>query len=651
VKQPQPREKALAKLEQKTARFEYAGAPKVKDQKKHNDKSKTSSKPTPSSSSVAGNKVPTGDRKTDLTIHESHTAEQLNKMSQKYKESLRQAEAAANFKKSLSVSEKKPAQASKASSSQPAVDLQPNEPPVTKQKPKQLATLTEKRQTIKDKIKQNSEPSAQDWQAFQLRASKVTEEYWEMMKGSRPRLNLVVVGHVDAGKSTLVGHLLFKLGQINSKQMHRYEVDSQRSGKSSFKFAWAMDETDEERARGVTIDIALTKFETAHKDIVILDAPGHVDFIPAVITGAAQADAALLVVDATRGEFETGFTSGGQTREHTLLVRSLGVKSLVVVVNKMDTVDWDPHRFDDIVEQLKPFLKQVGFNLKEDVQFVAVSGLTGENLIDRRQESLKRGSSHPQLEGTSSQLDKCASLVEAIDCMKAPERMLDKPTRLCVTDVFRGMSSGVHLGGKLISGKLEPKQKLLLLPQTEMCELKSIESRFDSSSSSSSSKGLNSSRAFAGDIVSLTCTGIDMSKFFRGSVLCDPQIPCSVTNRFQARIVMFQTANTILIKGSPIEVHINGSYESGEVRKLISLLNKNTGELIQNRPRCVAQNGSAIIQLKLERVVCCELYENNRELGRFMVRSYGRTVAAGLITKIRRAKVKKSGATKMKSKG
>lgn len=510
---------------------------------------------------------------------------------------------------------------------------------------KQLATLTEKRLSLKQKLKQKSEPSAQDWELFKLKALQTTKEYNELVKCSRTRLNLVVVGHVDAGKSTLVGHLLYKLGHVTKKQMHRNEVDSQRSGKASFKFAWALDETSEERARGVTIDIALTKFETSQKDVILLDAPGHVDFIPAVITGAAQADAALLVVDATRGEFETGFQAGGQTREHTFLVRSLGVKSLIVVVNKMDNVDWSWSRFMDIADQLKPFLKQVGFNLKEDVQFVAVSGLLGDNLIERRQDVLKRQSSHPQLEealdiGSDLSESSQPSLLQAIDRMKPPDRMVDKPTRVCVTDVFKGMSGGVFLGARVIAGKIEPKQKLLLLPPNELCDIKQVEVRDDKSTHG----------AFAGDIITAVATGIDMQKYYRGCILCDPVIPCNVTNRFQARVIMFQNINTILIKGTPIEVHINGSFESGEVRKLISLLNKSSGELIQKKPRCIARNAAAIIQIRLSRVVCCELYESNKDLGRLMVRSYGKTIAAGLITKIKAPKVSKGGKSKMESK-
>lgn len=656
----------MAKDEQSTARFEYSGKPQKRQNKSDKASQQQGKQAASQTSSVQQNKTTAAStskstKPSDITVQAHFTADQLDKMSKKYKETLG-AEAnesvsnksSVKFAQMISTSSQKPntsgnsSKTAKQSSASNEHKAKPKSNVLTTNKtnqaPKQLATLTEKRQSLKQRLKHNAEPTAQDWEAFRLRALQTTKEYSELMKGLRPRLNLVVVGHVDAGKSTLVGHLLYKLGQVTSKQMHRNEVDSQRSGKASFKFAWALDETDEERSRGVTIDIALTKFETPQKDVVLLDAPGHVDFIPAVISGAAQADAALLVVDATRGEFETGFQSGGQTREHTFLVRSLGVKSLIVVVNKMDNIDWNWGRFSEIVEQLRPFLKQVGFNLKDDVQFVPVSGLTGDNLSERRQDKLLRQSSHPQLEaaalagGLNSK--KLPSLLEAIDQMKQPERMVDKPTRVCVTDVFKGMSSGVFLGAKVISGKIEPKQKLLLLPPGELCEIKQVEVRDNRSTNG----------AYAGDIITTSAIGVDMDKFYRGCILCDPVIPCHATNRFQARIIMFQNACTILIKGTPIEVHINGSYECGEVRKLISLLNKKTGELIQRKPRCVAQNSSAIIQLKLSRVVCCELYEDNKDLGRFMIRSYGKTIATGLISKIKPAKVSKSGRTKMKSK-
>lgn len=635
MKKQAPKSNLPAKDSQATARYTYNGK----------SSSKGNSTPSTSRASESSNE-PTSkkSRAKDLTIREDCTADQLELLSKKYKESLKIEAKKMPTTGTKAVAPKPTTGSSNLVPANKANDTgsksQKKEQQSTTRpgKPKHLTTLTEKRQNLKKQLKRSAEPSTQDRETLKKQALQTTREYNEFAKSSRPRVNLVVVGHVDAGKSTLVGHLLYKLGQINNKQMHRFEVDSQRSGKASFKFAWAMDETAEERARGVTIDIALTQFETTHRDVVLLDAPGHVDFIPAVISGAAQADAALLVVDATRGEFETGFNAGGQTREHTFLVRSLGVKSLVVVVNKMDNVGWSWGRFSDIKDQLNPFLKQAGFDVNKQVQFVVCSGLTGENLTERRIDKTLKASSHPQLEGDGGNWSEVPSLLEAIDKIPEPERAVDKPTRVCVTDVFKGMSSGVFLGGKVVGGKVECKQKLVLMPTSENCEIKSVELN--------DRKG---NRAFAGDIVTIVSTGIEMNQYYRGCMLCDPLIPCHVTNRFQARIIMFQNASAILLKGSQVEVHINGTFESGEVRRLISLLNKNTGELIQNKPRCVAKNASAIVQFKLGRVVCCELYEDNKDLGRFMIRAYGKTIAAGLITKIRSPKLDKN-KTKMKSK-
>jgi elongation factor 1 alpha-like protein len=168
--------------------------------------------------------------------------------------------------------------------------------------------------------------------------------------------------------------------------MHKYEQESRKLGKQSFMYAWVLDETGEERNRGITMDVGRSQFETKTKHVTLLDAPGHKDFIPNMISGAGQADVALLVVDATRGEFETGFDFGGQTREHALLVRSLGVTQLAVAINKLDTVSWSKERFDEISQKLKTFLKQAGFR-EGDVTFVPCSGLTGQNLTSKPTEN------------------------------------------------------------------------------------------------------------------------------------------------------------------------------------------------------------------------------------------------------------------------
>uniref|UniRef100_A0A0N5A9U3 Tr-type G domain-containing protein n=1 Tax=Syphacia muris TaxID=451379 RepID=A0A0N5A9U3_9BILA len=201
-------------------------------------------------------------------------------------------------------------------------------------------------------------------------------------KDAKPLINFVIVGHVDAGKSTLIGHLMYMMGYVDNKTLHKYKQEASKTGKASFAFAWVLDETQEERERGVTMDIARTCFDTPHRRIIILDAPGHKDFIHNMIAGAGQADAGLLVANATRGEFETGFDQGGQTREHAMVLRSLGkrVSEIMVAVNKMDTVDWSKQRYDEVCVILKAFLcKQAGFS---KVQFIPVSGLCGINLTE-----------------------------------------------------------------------------------------------------------------------------------------------------------------------------------------------------------------------------------------------------------------------------
>lgn len=198
---------------------------------------------------------------------------------------------------------------------------------------------------------------------------------------------MIIIGHVDAGKSTLMGHLLCAMGEINQRIMHKNEVESRKIGKQSFAYAWVLDETGEERERGITMDIGKSVFETKTKKVTLLDAPGHRDFIPNMITGAVQADVALMVVDATRGEFETGFDLGGQTREHALLARALGIGQIAVVINKLDNVKWVKSRFDEIRTSLSVFLKQVGFRDK-DVSYIPCSGLTGQNLIGKPTENL-----------------------------------------------------------------------------------------------------------------------------------------------------------------------------------------------------------------------------------------------------------------------
>uniref|UniRef100_A0A8C6UAL4 HBS1-like protein n=1 Tax=Neogobius melanostomus TaxID=47308 RepID=A0A8C6UAL4_9GOBI len=361
-----------------------------------------------------------------------------------------------------------------------------------------------------------SKSSGKNRQAINIKAEL------EKRQGGKPLLNLVVIGHVDAGKSTLMGHLLYLLGNVNKRTMHKYEQESKKAGKASFAYAWVLDETGEERDRGVTMDVGMTKFETKSKVVTLMDAPGHKDFIPNMITGAAQADVAVLVVDASRGEFEAGFEAGGQTREHALLVRSLGVTQLAVAVNKMDQVNWQEERFQEIISKLGHFLKQAGFK-ESDVFYIPTSGLSGENLVTRSTvTALTSWFSGP-------------SLVEQIDAFKPPQRSVDKPFRLCVSDVFKDQGSGFCVTGKIEAGYVQTGDRILAMPPNETCTVKGITLH---------NEALD--WAAAGDHVSLTLTGMDIIRMNVGCVFAIPRSRskpalnselafCSSTLNFQLR--------------------------------------------------------------------------------------------------------------------
>ncbi|KAJ1417027.1 P-loop containing nucleoside triphosphate hydrolase protein, partial [Ochromonadaceae sp. CCMP2298] len=198
----------------------------------------------------------------------------------------------------------------------------------------------------------------------------------------REHLNLVFIGHVDAGKSTLSGSILYIMGKVDSRTIERFEREAKQRNRESWFLAFIMDTSEEERAKGKTVEVGRAHFETDINRYTILDAPGHKNYVPNMIAGAAQADVGVLVISARKGEFETGFEKGGQTREHALLARTLGVSHLVVVINKMDdpTVEWDQNRYEECVSKLKPYLKQVGYTIKKDVKFVPISGLSGDNV-------------------------------------------------------------------------------------------------------------------------------------------------------------------------------------------------------------------------------------------------------------------------------
>ena len=344
-----------------------------------------------------------------------------------------------------------------------------------------------------------------------------------------------------------------------------------------------------------------------------------------MINGAAQADVAILVVDSRRGEFETGFEFGGQTREHALLVRSLGVSQLICAVNKMDTIDWSQERFDEIVRKLSTFLKSSGYK-DADVTYVPVSGWTGNNLISNSNPPIPWYTKDENVPLSAvNGIVRGATLIDLIDRLKPPERPISKPFRLCINDVFRatGIGAGtVSIAGRIDCGGVEVNERVVVRPSNDQVTVKSIQI-----------ENANVPSAFAGDNVTLNIQGVDLTHLFVGNVVCDPDVPIACATVIQARILIFNISTPIL-PGAPVVFHFKSLQEQAKVIRLVEELDRSTGELKRRSPRLLTKNSSGIVDIQLHRPICCELYADSKELGRFMLRQSGLTMAAGIITKV-----------------
>lgn len=441
----------------------------------------------------------------------------------------------------------------------------------------------------------------------------VAEEY-QKRSGEKPKLNLVIIGHVDAGKSTLMGHFLYDLGQVSERTMRKFERESQKIGKGSFAYAWVLDETGEERDRGITMDIATNHFETEHRNFTLLDAPGHRDFIPNMISGTAQADAAILVVDASTNAFEAGFDAGGQTKEHAVLARSLGVQQLVVAINKLDMTQWNEARFKEIQAKLGAYLIQVGFR-KSHLKFIPVSGLTGENLVKKSQ--------------VKELLDwyQGPSLLEQIDKFDPPTRLLDKPLRMRVTDFFKdgiGSSGGVSVAGNIEAGTIQVSEQVMIVPGNEVGYVKTMQVNEEPAN-----------WAAAGDSVLMTLVNLDIMNLSNGCIVCTGSKPVPVTSTFEAQIVVFDIRIPIT-PGYPVVLHHGSLDEPASITKLVEILDKSTGEVVKKNPRVLSKGMTAKVQVKLsQRPIPLETFKDNKQLGRIMLRKDGETVAAGVVNEVK----------------
>jgi len=429
-----------------------------------------------------------------------------------------------------------------------------------------------------------------------------------MSKGEKPHLNLVVVGHVDHGKSTTVGHLFYLTGTIDDRTAKIYEEEAKKLGKETFKFAWVLDKLKEERERGLTIDVAYLKFETPKYFFTIIDAPGHRDFVKNMVTGASQADAAILFVSAKRGEFEAGIGPGGQTREHAFLAYTLGVNQMVVAINKMDdaSVGWKQERYEEIKNEISRMLKMVGYNV-EKVPFVPTSGWTGDNL-------LKRSDKMPWYKGPP--------LYEALDAFEVPPKPVDKPLRLPVQDVYTITGVGTVPVGRVETGVLKEGDTIVFMPSKAQGEVKSIETHH-----------VKIPKALPGDNIGFNVRAVTRKDIRRGDVGGHPGNPPTVAKEFIGQMIVIYHPTAIAAGYSPV-LHAHTGQVSCRFIELVAKLDPRTGQTIEEKPAFLKTGDGAIVRFEPIHPISVEAYSDFPELGRFAIRDMGTTIAAGVVKEI-----------------
>ncbi|TLD25272.1 hypothetical protein PspLS_06110 [Pyricularia sp. CBS 133598] len=420
----------------------------------------------------------------------------------------------------------------------------------------------------------------------------VLGEYEKSIK--KKNASFVVVGHVDAGKSTMMGRLLLDMNVVDDRTISKYKKEAEAMGKGSFALAWVLDSTSDERAHGVTIDIAKSRFETESTIFTILDAPGHQDFVPNMIAGASQADFAILVIDATVGAYERGLK--GQTKEHAQLIRSIGVSRIIVAVNKLDATNWSQDRFNEISDGMSGFMSALGFQMK-NISFIPLSGLNGDNMVKRSTAETASWYTGP-------------TLLEELENSEPMTRALKEPLRVTVSDIYNIGQSTLTVGGRLDAGSVQMGDALLVQPSGEKAYVKTIE--VDSN---------DVDWAVAGQNVLLQLSHIDPERVRAGDVICDPTNPIQCIDSFTAKVLAFDH-----LWPMPLQVHRGRLDAVGTLQSMLAVLDNATGTVVKKKPKIVKPGMTARVVVKMTGT------KVPLEAGqRIILRCDGRTLAAGII--------------------
>lgn len=425
-----------------------------------------------------------------------------------------------------------------------------------------------------------------------------------MSASKKPHMNLVVVGHVDNGKSTTVGHLMVDLKVIDQRTIDAYAKESEATGKGdTFKYAWVLDSIKEERDRGVTIDLAFQKFETQKFFYTLIDAPGHRDFIKNMITGASEADAAVLVVSVKPGETEAATDPGGQAREHAFLSRTLGVSQIVVALNKMDDVAYSEQRYKEVKDLVEKMLKLVGYNTSK-VQFIPISAWKGDNLV-------KLSENTPWYKGPT--------LAESLDMFEAPEKPIGKPLRIPIQDVYTITGVGTVPVGRVETGVVRANDKVIVMPSGVTGEVKSIETHHTQMES-----------AEAGDNIGFNLRGVDRKSIKRGDILGSTASPPSVAKEFEAQIIVIHHPTAMAPGYTPV-LHAHTAQVAATLSEFVAKIDAKTGGIVEEKPKFLKTGDAAIVRIKPTRPLAIETFKEFPEIGRFALRDMGTTIAAGVV--------------------
>ena len=434
-------------------------------------------------------------------------------------------------------------------------------------------------------------------------AADVDEEVLEEVYG-KEHVNLIFIGHVDAGKSTLGGSILYSTGMVDERTMEKYKREAKDAGRETWYLSWALDLTKEERSKGKTVEVGRGFFETDSRRYTILDAPGHKTFVPNMIGGASQADIGILVISARKGEYETGFEKGGQTREHAILAKTQGVNKLVVVINKMDdpTVEWSHDRYKECSDKLLNFLnRQVGY-AKADIHIMPISAQTTKGIKDRVPKELT-----PYYDGPS--------LLEYLDNLKSLERKVKAPFMMPINGKYRDL--GTMIEGKIEAGQIKKENKYLMMPNREEISISALYGESEEEIPSAS----------CGDQVRIRLRGVEEEDIFPGFVLCAPKRPVHCVQAFEAQIMLLEL-KSILSAGFNCVLHVHSAIEEVTFAELLHKLEKGTGRKSKKPPPFGKQGMSIIARLEViggAGKVCVERYEDYAQMGRFTLRDQVRS--------------------------